>query len=65
MTWDRSKCDLCGDCLVKCQYVDFAPEGAKEEMRKLIEGEPTISPSDVLPVLPVTNIAKRRPTHLT
>jgi len=21
--WDASKCDLCGDCLVKCLYVDY------------------------------------------
>ncbi len=41
MTWDISKCDECGDCLVRCQYVDFSLEEAKDEMRKLINGEPT------------------------
>ena len=38
--FDRSKCDLCGECLVKCQYVDFNLEKAKEEIDKLIKGEP-------------------------
>ena len=38
--FDRSKCDLCGECLVKCQYVDFGLEKVKEEMGKLVRGEP-------------------------
>ena len=38
--FDRSKCDLCGECLVKCQYVDYSEEKAKEEISKLIGGEP-------------------------
>ena len=38
--FDRSKCDLCGECLVKCQYVDYSKEKAKEEVDKLIKGEP-------------------------
>jgi len=38
--FDRSKCDLCGECLVKCQYVDFSLERAKEEIEKLVRGEP-------------------------
>ena len=38
--FDRSKCDLCGECLVKCQYVDFTEEKAKEEIDKLIRGKP-------------------------
>jgi hypothetical protein len=38
--FDRSKCDLCGECLVKCQYVDYTKEKAKEEIDKLIKGEP-------------------------
>jgi Fe-S oxidoreductase len=38
--FDRSKCDLCGECLMKCQYVNFTEEKAKEEMDKLIKGEP-------------------------
>ena len=38
--FDRSKCDLCGECLMKCQYVDYSKEKAKEEIDKLIRGEP-------------------------
>jgi len=38
--FDRSKCDLCGECLVKCQYVDYSKEKAKKEIDKLIKGEP-------------------------
>jgi len=38
--FDRSKCDLCGECLMRCQYVDFSEEKAKEEIDKLIRGEP-------------------------
>ena len=38
--FDRSRCDLCGECLMKCQYVDFSKEKAKEEIDKLIRGEP-------------------------
>jgi len=38
--FDRSKCDLCGECLVKCQYVDFSSEKAREEISKLVMGEP-------------------------
>ena len=38
--FDRSKCDLCGECLMKCQYVDYSKEKAKEEIDKLIKGEP-------------------------
>lgn len=37
--WDRSKCDFCGECLLRCPYMEFTPDGAKEEMRKLVEGE--------------------------
>ncbi len=37
--WDASKCDLCGDCLVKCRYVDFDKERAVVELRLLMEGK--------------------------
>ncbi len=37
--WDVSKCDLCGDCLVKCRYVDYSRERASDEIRRLIEGK--------------------------
>lgn len=36
--WDVSKCNLCGDCLVKCQYVDYDHNKAVSEIKALIEG---------------------------
>jgi Fe-S oxidoreductase len=36
--WDSSKCDLCGDCLVKCRYVDYDRDRAAAEIRLLMEG---------------------------
>jgi Fe-S oxidoreductase len=38
--WDASKCDLCGDCLVKCRYVDYSKERAASEIKLLMEGKP-------------------------
>ena len=37
--WDASKCDLCGDCLVKCRYVDYDRDRAVREIRLLMEGK--------------------------
>ncbi len=37
--WDASKCDLCGDCLVKCRYVDYDHDRAVSEMHLLMEGK--------------------------
>ena len=37
--WDASKCDLCGDCLVKCLYVDYGRETAISEIKMLMEGK--------------------------
>jgi Fe-S oxidoreductase len=37
--WDFSKCDLCGDCLVKCRYVDYEKERAVAEITLLMEGK--------------------------
>jgi Fe-S oxidoreductase len=37
--WDASKCDLCGDCLVKCRYVDFDQDKAVSEIKLLMEGK--------------------------
>lgn len=34
-------CDLCGDCLVRCRYMDLSRAEAVEEMKRLIAGEPT------------------------
>jgi Fe-S oxidoreductase len=38
--FQESKCDLCGDCLVECQYVDYSREKAVEEIKALISGRP-------------------------
>ncbi len=35
----KEQCDLCGLCLHKCPVLELPLEEAKEEMRKLIEGE--------------------------
>jgi Fe-S oxidoreductase len=37
--WDASKCDLCGDCLAKCRYVDYGRERAASEIKLLMEGK--------------------------
>ena len=37
--WDASKCDFCGDCLVKCRYVDYDKDRAVEEIKLLMEGK--------------------------
>jgi Fe-S oxidoreductase len=38
--WDESKCNLCGDCLVKCLYVDYDRDKAVAEIEALKEGKP-------------------------
>jgi len=35
--FDRSKCDLCGDCLVQCHYVNYSRDKAIKEIEALIE----------------------------
>ena len=37
--WDESKCDLCGDCLVRCRYVDYDKDKAVAEIKLLMEGK--------------------------
>ena len=37
--WDATKCDLCGDCLVKCFYVDYDKDKAVAEIEALMEGK--------------------------
>jgi len=37
--WDASKCDLCGDCLVNCRYVDYDKDRAVNEIKLLMEGK--------------------------
>ena len=38
--WDVSKCDLCGDCLVRCQYVEYDRGKAIQQITDLIDGNP-------------------------
>ncbi len=37
--FDPSQCDLCGDCFVKCFYIDYDRKKARREMAALIAGE--------------------------
>ena len=37
----REKCNLCGECLMKCVYLAYSEEKAKEEFKKLIDGKST------------------------
>lgn len=37
--WDASKCNLCGDCLVKCRYVSYDKDKAVREIKLLMEGK--------------------------
>jgi len=34
----REKCDLCGECLLRCPYVDYDREEAVSQFRSLLEG---------------------------
>lgn len=36
--FDAEKCDLCGDCLVLCPYVEYDREEAVEQFKRLMEG---------------------------
>jgi Fe-S oxidoreductase len=40
--FERSKCDLCGDCLVACKYNSYDRQTAIAGMTALIEGRPTV-----------------------
>jgi Fe-S oxidoreductase len=37
--FDLSKCDRCGDCFVRCQFVDYSRNKAIQEITSLIEGK--------------------------
>jgi Fe-S oxidoreductase len=37
--WDASKCNLCGDCLVNCRYVNYDRDKAIAEIKLLMEGK--------------------------
>ena len=39
--WNARACDKCGDCLVRCQYVDYPREKAISQIEKLISGQKT------------------------
>jgi Fe-S oxidoreductase len=38
--WDGEKCDFCGDCLVRCQYVDYDKDKAVQQIKELMDGKP-------------------------
>jgi Fe-S oxidoreductase len=38
--FDETRCDRCGDCLVRCLYVDYDKERAAFEIDELIAGRP-------------------------
>ena len=35
--WDASKCDLCGECLMRCLYVDYDEKKAKMNIQALMD----------------------------
>jgi Fe-S oxidoreductase len=37
--WDASKCNLCGDCLVKCRYAGYDRDRSVDEIMLLMEGK--------------------------
>jgi len=37
--WNAPRCDLCGECLVRCLYVDYDTERAAAEIEALMEGK--------------------------
>ena len=46
--WDASKCDLCGDCLTKCLYINYDKDKAVSEIRALMEGKQANIVSDCI-----------------
>ncbi len=38
--FDETRCDRCGDCLVRCLYVDYDRERAALEIEELVAGRP-------------------------
>ncbi|MGQ9536766.1 MAG: (Fe-S)-binding protein [Actinomycetota bacterium] len=39
--FDRDACDLCGECLFRCRYLNLSLSEARQEIRRLVEGLPT------------------------
>ena len=44
----EEKCTLCGECLVKCPYLAYSEEKAKDEFKKLINSESTPVTADCI-----------------
>ncbi len=40
--FDKTKCTLCGECLMRCPYLAYPEDKAKTEFKKLIDGENTL-----------------------
>jgi len=38
--WNAAKCDLCGDCLTRCLYVDYDVKKAASDIKDLMDGKP-------------------------
>jgi len=38
--WDPAKCNLCGDCLTRCQYTTYSKEEAVADIKLLMESRP-------------------------
>ena len=38
--WQAQKCNLCGDCLVLCQYVDYDRDTAIQQISQLMDDKP-------------------------
>jgi len=49
--FDETRCDRCGDCLVRCLYVDYDKEQAAFEIDELIAGRPAPILSDCITCL--------------
>ena len=39
----RERCDLCGDCLVRCPVLAYPADMAREEMQALLDGRPNVT----------------------
>lgn len=50
--WDGARCDFCGDCLVRCQYVDYDKEEAIQQIKELVAGKPALSLCVMEPFVP-------------
>ncbi len=37
--WEADKCNLCGDCLIRCQYVDYDEDKSVAQIKELMAGK--------------------------